>query len=135
MNVDVDRPVRLLYSRPVYVGLLTVAIASLQFTAAFAWQWPTYLAYAVVAGLAYVVLRQERRSVVVGPAFVNAGTALLLGTLASLLFAAGLVIYLLGAPWDLALRFMALRMWRSMAGIAIAFVTAFSVVAAGAAFR
>lgn len=117
-----------MYSRRAYVSLLAVAIAALQYTAAFGAEWQTYMSYAVAAAFGVVVFYQGERAVTVGPPIVNAGVSILLGTVVSFLFSGALVMYLLGAPWDLSLWQMGILLWDSWVGITVVFVSGFSLV-------
>lgn len=119
-------------SRPAYVAVLGVAIAALQFAAGFGEGWRVTLAWLVAAGLGVVVFYQGERRITAGSAFVNAGAALLLGTLVSWLFGAGLVMVILGAPWDVTLWQLGLLLWDAWAGVIVAFVSAFFVVGVAA---
>lgn len=124
-----------MYRRSVYVSALAAAIAALQFAVAFGTGPLPGLAYGVVVGLGIVVFYQGERRVTTGPAFVNGGIAIIAGTAASLLFATGLVMYLLGVPWDLALWQVGILMWEALFGVAVAFVSAFFVVGFGASIH
>lgn len=124
-----------MYSRRLYVSLLGVAVGALQLTAGFGTERKAVLAYAVTVGLGIVVFYQGERRVAAGPVFVNAGAAVLLGTVASFLFSGGLVMYFLGAPWDLALWQIGILLWDSLVGIAVVFVSTFFVVAFGASIH
>lgn len=117
-----------MYSRRAYVAALAVAVAALQFAAAFGAPWQAWLAYATAAGLGAVVFYQGERGVTAGPVFVSAGAAIVVGSAASLLFGVGLVMATLGTPWDLTLWRVGLVVWDSSFGVAVVFVSAFFAV-------
>lgn len=119
-------------SRRAYVAVLGLAIASLQFTAGFAAGWRVTLAWLLAAALGVVVFYQGEHHITAGSEFVNAGVALFVGTAGSWLFVSGLVMAILGAPWDVTLWQMGLMLWDAWIGVAIAFVSAFFVVGVGA---
>lgn len=124
-----------MYPRPLYVAVLSLALASLQFSAAMGSQWATYLSYVATVGFGVVIFLQGEKRVTDGPIFVNAGIALVAGTVASLVLAAGIAIVVLGTPWDFALWQMGILLWDSWVGVAFVFVSTFFLVAVVSAMR
>lgn len=86
------------------------------------------VAYAAAAVLGGVLYLQGDRRVVGGRVFPTLIVGFAAGTALSLLVAAGLLTWLLGAPWDFALWRMGVLMWGSWAGVAFAVVSSYFAV-------
>jgi len=124
-----------MYPRALYIAVISLAIASLQFSAAMGSRWAAYIAYAATVGFGVVIFLQGEKRVTSGPIFVNAGIALLAGTAVSLLAAAGLAIVVLGTPWDYALWLMGIRLWGDWVLVSFVFVSTFFLAAVASAMR
>lgn len=124
-----------MYPRYLYIAAVSLAVASLQFSAAMGTQTARYAAYAVTVGFGLVIFLQGEKRVTSGPIFVNAGIALLAGTAVSLLLAAGLAMALLGTPWDYALWLMGIRLWGDWVLVSFVFVSTFFLAAVTSAMR
>lgn len=123
-----------MYPRWLYVALLTASVAALEFAAAFGGTWQAYAAYATALALGGVVFYQGEARVTTGPVFANAVVALFAGTVASLLLAAGLRTYVLGAPFDFALWQAGVLMFDAWLGVGFAVVTTFFLVGLASAY-
>lgn len=105
------------YSRPVYVVSVATGVAALEFAAGFGTAAQASLAYAAAFALGGVVFYQSEVPVTVGSVIGNFLLAGFLGTLVSLAVSAGLLMYFLGAPWDLSLWRAGVRLWGAWVGI------------------
>lgn len=114
-----------MYPRWAYVGLLAASVGSIQMAAAFGEPWQVSAAYATVLALGVVVFYQSEARVTNGPVVASIVLSLFAGTAASLIVAAGLLAYVLGAPPDFALWQVAILMFDTWLGVAFAFVGAF----------
>ncbi|PSQ15247.1 hypothetical protein BRD00_14800 [Halobacteriales archaeon QS_8_69_26] len=117
-----------MYPRPLYVALLALGTTALQFAAAFNEGPLLYLAFVVALVLGVVVFYQGETRVVAGPIFSNFVMAAFLGTAGCVVLTAGLLMYVLAVPWDLALWQGALFVWDVAIGIDFTMVTGFFVV-------
>lgn len=117
-----------MYPRALYVGLLALAVASLQFAATFGGRWHARIALLAALVLGAVVFYQGEQRLVPGPIFANFAAGVGLGTVASVVFTGALLMWFLNAPWDLAMWQGALFVWDVAAGIDFALVTSFFVV-------
>lgn len=122
-----------MYERRSYVALVALAVAALQVAAGFGSGRLSTAGYVLAAALGVVVFYQGERRLVDGPVFVNAAIAIAIGTVASFLFTSGLVMYILGVPWDLALWQVGILTWDSLLGIPTTILSAFFLVGFGAA--
>lgn len=117
-----------MYPRPLYVAVLSLGIAGLQFAASFNQGWLFAVTFALALVLGAVVFYQGERRVVAGPIFSNLILAICLGTAASTLVVGGLLTLILGIPWDYALWQGGLLVWEVALGIDFTLVTGFFVV-------
>jgi hypothetical protein len=117
--------VRDVYPRWSYVVLLGLALASVEFAAAYGPLWGSYAAYGIALALGVVVYYQGEARVTPGPIFANAIGAVSVGVVVSLVVGTAMHVFFLGAPWDFTLWRVALTLWPAWAGIGCAFVSAF----------
>lgn len=117
-----------MYPRPVYAGLIALAIGSLQVAGAFGTRLHYYGAFLVAVVLGAVVFYQGEARVVSGPIISNLGIGVVLGNVAGVLLAGSLIIYILNVPWDLAMWRAGLLSWDVALGLDFALVTSFFLV-------
>ena len=123
------------YPRWAYVAVLSAAVGALMFAAGTGDRIVVWLSYVVAVGLGGVVFYQDEASVTPGPIVANVAVALVIGTGVALLAVAGLLIVVLGVPWDLALWRGSLRVWSAVVGVGFALTTAFFLVGAVASLQ
>lgn len=115
-------------SGPVHRVAIAVAVGGTQLAATFGPTWVQAVAYVLAGLLGGLLYLQGDRRVVDGRVFPALTVGYGVGTVLSLLVGAGLLIWLLAVPWDLALWRTGILMWGSWAGIAFTLVSAYFVV-------
>lgn len=117
-----------MYPRALYVCLLGLAVGALQFAGAFGASWQYNAAFLTAFLLGVVVFYHGERRAVAGPIVANLGIGAVLGTVACILLTAGLLVWILTVPWDLALWRAGLLTWDVVLGIDFVIVSSFFVV-------
>lgn len=118
-----------------FVHRVTVALAvgGTQVAATFGARSVQVVAYLLAGLLGALLYLQGDRRVVGTEVFPTLIVGYAVGTAVSLLVGTGLLMWSLGAPWDLALWRIGILMWGSWAGIAFMLVSAYFVVGAAVA--
>jgi len=116
------------YSRPLYAGLVALAVGSLQVAAAFGSQLHYYAAFLAAVALGAVVFHQGEGRVVAGPIVSNFGAGVVLGNFGGVFVTGGLLIWILNVPWDLAMWQAGVLSWGVAIGLDFALVTSFFLV-------
>lgn len=115
-------------ARPVHRAGVAIGVGGAEVAATFGTTRLQVAAYVVATLLGGVLYLQGDRRVVGGRVFPTLLLGFAAGTALSLLVAWGLLTWLLGAPWDLALWRTGVLMWGAWAGVAFAVVSAYFTV-------
>lgn len=114
-------------SRPAHVGGFAVAVVGMALGAEFGDEAVVALAYGLAVALGVVLYLQGDSYATSGSTFGNALVGYLAGIASSLVLATALLMWFVGAPWDLGAWQLGLQLWDSWAGVGVAMLSGFFV--------